>query len=263
MPLVKAVGPPPDPMQESDLKHWRDEIPGSLLVEREAAVLESWLTAVFGYRLVQIGNVPWPGGDPLEVSPIRHKIRIGSDPQASGHAAIADPGQLPLASDSIDLVVLPHTLDFCADPRRLLREVERILIAGGRLITVNFNPWSLWGLRGLLTRPFGREKLPWTGNFVGYVRLSDWLSLLGLEIERTEVMMFRPPSRTEAIMRRSEFLERLGRRFWPMLAGVYLVQAVKRVQPLTPIRPNWQRLRRLSSQVLEPTTRGEVNGSNG
>ena len=123
----------------------------------------------------------------MAASPIGHKVRLSTDPRAaSRHSAVTDPAQLPLASDSIDLVVLPHTLDLCADPRRLLREVERVLIPEGRLITVNFNPWSLWGLQRLLRRPFGREEVPWAGNFVGYVRLSDWLSLLGMEIERTE-----------------------------------------------------------------------------
>ena len=250
-------GWPPDEMLEKELNQWRSEFLGTLLSAREAAALESWLASVFGYRLVQLGSVEWPGDDPLAASPIGHKVRLSTDPRAaSRHSAVTDPAQLPLASDSIDLVVLPHTLDLCADPRRLLREVERVLIPEGRLITVNFNPWSLWGLQRLLRRPFGREEVPWAGNFVGYVRLSDWLSLLGMEIERTEVMMFRPPSRSEGIMRRTEFLERLGRRFWPMFAGVYLVQAVKRVQPLTPIRPNWQRLRQLGSRMLEPTTRG-------
>ena len=243
-------------MRETELKHWRDEYPGNVLSAAEAAVLEDWLTAVFGYRLVEIGNDRWPGGDPLAASPIRHRVRLGSDFRVAGQSVIADPGQLPIASDSIDLVVLPHTLDFCTDPRRLLREVERVLIAGGRLITMNLNPWSLWGVRSLLTRPFGRETLPWGGNFVGYVRLTDWLNLLGLEIERTEVIMFRPPSSTEAVMRRTEFLERFGRRFWPMFAGVYLVQAVKRVRPLTPVRPSRHRLRNVGSRALEPTARG-------
>ena len=244
-------------MLEEELNRWRSESPGNLLTAREADVLKDWLTAVFGYCLVQVGSVAWPEDDPLSASPIGHKVQLGADPRTtSRHVAIIDPAQLPVASDSVDAVVLPHTLDFCADPRRLLREVERILIPEGRLITVNFNPWSLWGLQRLVMRPFGRHRVPWAGNFVGYIRLSDWLSLLGMEIEKTEVVMFRPSGSSEAMIRRTEFLERLGHRFWPMLAGVYLVQAVKRVRPLTPVRPDWQRLRQLGSRVLEPTARG-------
>jgi SAM-dependent methyltransferase len=243
-------------MLEIQLKQWHSTIPGRLVGEQEAAVLRAWLDGIFGYRLVQLGGVSWPGEDPLVVSPIGHKIRFHRAVGGFQASGVADPGRLPLASDSIDLALLPHTLDFCTDPRRVLREVERVLIADGRLITMNFNPWSLWGLRRAGARLFGNTAPPWDANFTGYLRLSDWLSLLGLEIEKTEVMMFRPPLKSEGMMRRARFLERTGRRLWPFLAGVYMVQAIKRVQTLTPVRPNWHRLRQLKGGALEPTVRG-------
>jgi hypothetical protein len=121
------------------------------------------------------------------------------------------------------------------------------------LILTCFNPWSLWGAWQLVLRRGGRA--PWTGHFVSYPRLQDWLRLMGFDVERSEVMMFRPPVRHESLLRRMAFLETYGKRFWPMLAGVYAVQAIKRVSTLTPIAPRWRRLRRLDQGAIEPTAR--------
>ncbi len=58
--------------------------------------------------------------------------------------------------DSIDLVFLPHTLEFSADPHQVLRETERVLIPEGRVIILGFNPLSSLGLWRLFRRRGGR-----------------------------------------------------------------------------------------------------------
>ena len=183
-------------------------------------MLSEWLTGIFGYRLAQVGAVTWPAEDPPEAKPIGQKILLHTSATPKWSSVIAEPPRLPLATESMDLLVLPHTLDFCTDPQGVLREAERVLIPNGRLITMSFRSWSLWGVRRAMAGLTGNRRYPWNANFIGYMRLSDWLSLLGLEIERTEVMMFRPPWRTEGMMKRGAFLEKAGRRFWPVLAAV-------------------------------------------
>ncbi|MEN8174377.1 MAG: class I SAM-dependent methyltransferase [Pseudomonadota bacterium] len=226
----------------------------------ESACLQSWLSEIFGYQLLQVGVADWLATAVSEASPIRCRCRVQSAASSGeGHCILAEAGLLPVATDSIDLVFLPHTLDFSPDPRQVLREVERVLIPGGRVVLAGFNPWSLWGLRRLLTLQKYRN-LPWSGNFLGYVRLQDWLSLLGMEIERTDVVMFRPPFQGDGLLKRSAWLEETGKQWWPMLGGVYLVQATKRVMRVTPLRPRWQRFRRLGKRVLEPTTSGMPHG---
>ena len=244
-------------MRDDAIHRWLMGPPGRLVLGQGADILREWVPGVFGYRAAQLGAVPWPEEDPLETSPIRHRIRVevARHPRVPG-GLIADPAQLPFASDSLDLAVLPFTLDFCPDPTQVLREVERVLIPNGRLISLNFNPWSLWGLRRLAARVTRRPEPPWTGSFISYVRMNDWLNLLGLEVEQTDVAVFRPPAGTEKMLKRTEFLESPGRRFWPMLAGVYDVQAVKLVRRLTPLSPVRRRLAPFGSGVLEPTTRG-------
>ncbi len=161
---------------------------------------------------------------------------------------------LPFASDSIDVVLLSHTLDFSPDPHPLLREVERVLIPEGKLIILGFNPFSLWGAWRLFR--LRRRNIPWCGRFLSLSRLDDWLSLLGFEVQQVKRMMFIPPLQQSGLIRQLAIVERLGRRYWPMLSGSYVVQAVKRVSTLTPIEPAWKLGSRvLGGSVIEPTTR--------
>lgn len=237
------------------LEQWTEELPGRYLLEQELAVLERLLPDLFGYYLVQLGL-----GKSLDrigqLSRIKtHILLEQAGAQLSVPTAIrADYLRLPIATDSVDVVFLPHVLDFVADPHQLLREAERILIPEGRLIVFGLNPWGLWGLWKLLLGRSG--KLPWCGQFVSQRRLNDWLSLLGFEVEFSEPLMFRPPLGNEAVMNNLEFLERMGRRFWPALSNGYVVQAVRRVSNLTPVQPGWKKKRAVfSGGMVEPSTR--------
>jgi hypothetical protein len=136
----------------------------------------------------------------------------------------------------------------------VLRESERVLIPEGRVVVLGFNSMSLWGVRNLVQR--GRGPVPWSGNFLSSFRIGDWLSLLGFDIEMQETMMFRPPWRLTRLQQMS-FMESMGRRFWPLLGGVFAIRAVKRVSTLTPLRPTWKRRSPvLAGGAVEPTTRG-------
>ena len=63
---------------------------------------------------------------------------------------------LPFEAQSVDLLVMPHTLEFTSDPHRLLREAERVLMPEGRLIILGFNSLSLWGARQSLGKVAGQ-----------------------------------------------------------------------------------------------------------
>jgi ubiquinone/menaquinone biosynthesis C-methylase UbiE len=82
---------------------------------------------------------------------------------------------LPFPANSLDLVVLPHTLELDADPHATLREVERVLVPEGRVVICGVNPASLWGLRQRRAHVYrrfgvGQLYLPREGEFIGYWR---------------------------------------------------------------------------------------------
>ncbi|MBU6261064.1 MAG: methyltransferase domain-containing protein, partial [Burkholderiales bacterium] len=143
---------------------------------------------------------------------------------------------LPFPNASLDLVVLPHALELARDPHQTLREVERVLVAEGRVVIVGFNPASLWGLRqraGRIRRRLGLGQalfLPESGGFINYWRMRDWLRLLGFEVESGRFGCWRPPLHSEGWLERWAWMDALGDRGWPVLGAVYMLVAVKRVR---------------------------------
>lgn len=203
---------------------------GRRLLEREQAYFDKAVADVFGYNALQLG---WSGVDLLRASRIPLRCRV--DPAGSAELR-ADFRDLPVASNSIDLVVLPHVLEFSTDPHQILREVARVLLPEAQVAIACFNPWSLWGLR----RTFGRKaRYPWSGRFINLARLKDWCALLGLEIGGGQMACYAPPCASEKWLARFAFMEPAGDRWWPAAGGVYFIQAVKRVRGLRLIMPKW------------------------
>ncbi|RNE90560.1 class I SAM-dependent methyltransferase [Marichromatium sp. AB31] len=248
---MTACKGPDSPLAQ--LQRWYRSPLGTELARLECACVQQLLHDTFGYYLVQVG-VTESFRDALATSRIRHRIAMPCDPPplARAPAIVGRASQLPLASDSIDALFLPHTLDFSPDPQAVLREAERTLIPEGRLIVIGFNALSTWGLRALLRG--ARGPAPWCGRFRTHYQMEAWLSDLGFALERREFLMFRPPL-TRALGPGGPRIETLGRRLLPALGGVYVLRAVKRVSTLTPLRPSWRGRRQLLPGRVEPTAR--------
>lgn len=140
---------------------------------------------------------------------------------------------LPFPSQSMDLVVLPHTLESARDAHLALREVERVLVPEGRVLITGFNPTSLWGLRHLRDRRRHKpnpDVPPPTGETIGVRRLRDWLRLLSFEVEGARFGCFRPPVDQARWLERWAWADRVGGRWCPVAGGVYALLAVKRVR---------------------------------
>lgn len=240
------------------LEAWYRTRLGREVAARESACLQGMLGDTFGYYLVQVG-VGERFREALAASRIRHRILMPcAGPSGRGGLELVGlPTQMPLATDGVDAIVLPHTLDFAADPRLVLREVERVLIPEGRVLILGFNALSSWGLFRMVYRYRGR--VPWCGRFLTPYRVEDWLKLLGFDVEMRELIVFKPPVRGAAGPRLS-VLERLGRRLWPALGGIYVIRAVKRVATLTPLRPSWSAAHSLlAGGAIEPSARSEAS----
>ncbi len=232
---------------------WYEGPLGQLLAAREQAELDGIVPNLFGYHIVQLGCVG--SQDLLGASRIRHRVVLHVDGAREGVGALARPDALPLATDSVDALLLPHTLELHDNPHEVLREVARVLIPEGHVVVLGFNPVSLWGAVKLLCR--WRGGIPWEASFYSVTRVRDWLALLGFETRLVRFYLFRPPLRRAVLLRRLEFLERLGARWWPMLGAAYLLVARKRVVTLTPIKPRWRPRRSLvAGGLAEPTRWG-------
>lgn len=241
------------------LMRWYDSALGQRLQQSEQEVLEQVLPNLFGFHLLQVGKPM--AEEMLGSSRITHRMVMGEFERESraensegGGDLLGQVDMLPFASDSIDVLLLPHTLEFIDRPHDVLREVERVLIPEGHVVILGFNPWSLFGLRRLFCG--WRNTSPWCGHFYSTLRIKDWLALLGFDTVLVQHYFFRPPLQNDGIMRRLSSLERGGKRFWPPFGGAYLLVAKKRVSTLTPIRPRWRSRRSIISvSPAEPTAR--------
>ena len=93
---------------------------------------------------------------------------------------VADLDAIPLHDNSVDFILLHHTLEFSENPHQVLREVTRVLSPGGNLVIVGFNRWSLLGLRRWISQLTG-VTAPWAHHPLSTGRLVDWMYLMSCE----------------------------------------------------------------------------------
>ncbi|NNF60721.1 MAG: methyltransferase domain-containing protein [Gammaproteobacteria bacterium] len=235
----------------SDVRpEWLTGPMGQALLASETAAVEEALSQVFGLHLLQIGS--WGQPDQfIRFARTQRQALVATD-GVPGLSARSRPSRLGIASDSVDAVLLPHTLETDSQPHEVLREVERVLVGEGHLIVIGFNPLSAWGARHLaLRRRFPRG----TRQLIPEGRMRDWLSLLGMKVEPAIRCGHCAPVDQESVLNRLKWFERAGARYWPRLSGVYVLVARKRVYSVTAMRPQWSRRPRVAGGLVEPTTR--------
>jgi SAM-dependent methyltransferase len=231
--------------ERSSLSGWLSTPQGSYVLGWELAQYDSSVDDAFGFRAVQVGL---PEVDFLRQNRIPFRFTLALEP---GAGLAADPLQLPLASQSVDLVVLPHVLEFHPHPHEVLREVERVLMPEGHVVISGFNSGSLWRMRQMFT--FDR-KSPWDAKFIGLLRLREWLRLLGFELNGGMFGCYAPPFRQSRWLERFAFMEKAGARWWPIAGGIYVVRAVKRVQGMRLVTPAWRQERARRRGATAPIT---------
>ncbi|MBA4328546.1 MAG: SAM-dependent methyltransferase [Polaromonas sp.] len=244
---------------------WFRTPPGEYLLAWERERFDQAVADMFGYHALQLGL---PELDALRSNRMPHKwlaLQGGDDgslaaaalsaprPDATAAGAassprvalLTDPAALPFPENSLDLVLLPHTLELSRDPHTTLREVERVLVPEGRVVISGLNPASLWGLRQRRAHfyrrlGYGELFLPEAGEFIGYWRLRDWLRLLSFEVESGQFGCYRPAVSSRASLDRFAWMDKVGERSWPIFGALYFLVAVKRVRGMRLLEPAWR-----------------------
>jgi len=230
---------------------WLDTPLGQRLYGLECKLVGEAIAQVFGWQMLQIGI--WGEEARLIAEARTQRKTVLARHLGPSVAVHSRADALPIASDSVDAVLLPHTLEQDPEPHDILREVERILAGEGHVIVLGFRPFSSWGLRHAASQqgfPPGVQRL------ISERRLRDWLKLLGFEVVDARRYLFTLPWGT-ANPRGQRFLENTGETFWPLLAGAYMLKARKRVYCKTPIRLSWRARARVVGGLLEPTRRND------
>ena len=212
----------------------------------EQAFLDRAVADIFGFHALQLGL---PTLQALQANRMPHRwLACDASPEpwpVGRDVFLTNYEALPFADASLDLLVLPHTLELSYDPHATLREVQRVLVPEGRVVICGFNPNSLWGLRKSFRRGLNE-----VGDFIGHGRLKDWLQLLSFEVESTSFGCYRPAVETERWLNRWAWMDTAGVRWWPIFGSVYGVVAVKRVHGMRLMSPAWKRAAPLAAAVV-------------
>ena len=226
---------------------WFEGPLGARVLREETALAPLVLDDVFGFELLQVGA--WgPARHLLDGARTQHTTLVAPQPGA-GVTLCAALDSLPLRSDCIDAIFLPHTLELVEDPYAVLREAERVLCAEGCLMICGFNPFSGWGVRRAFANRVGGPVFPpQTRRMLSERRLRDWVALLGLDVDSVYGYLgLLPtkgrPARTGAQPRP------------PWMAGAYVLKARKRVATMTLVRPRRRSRQRVLVGAAEPTSK--------
>ncbi|CBL45249.1 Hypothetical protein HDN1F_16660 [gamma proteobacterium HdN1] len=232
---------------------------GQSLLTAEESLCEQVVAEMFGYHIVQLGV--GARGNLCKGSSIRHQVHVVEKACASTDLAAAQFAEnassacnppfgetrpplsilvssleeLAIANDSVDVVILHHCLDFTLQPQRILREVSRVVIPGGKIVIVGFNPWSLWGIWRMMRSHLA--EVPWCGSFLSPYRVSDWLGVLDLHVEGYESTHFGLPVGENRWVGFNRWMGYFGTRWWRHVGASYVMVATKQVSRITPVRP--------------------------
>ncbi len=210
---------------------------------------------IFGFHALQLGCAPLRA---LHHNRMPHQWLACENAGAASHtdcALACDFTDLPFATQSLDLVVLPHALELVSDPHACLREVDRVLVAGGYVVITGFNAFSLWGARQALARIGASMVLPQHGELISPRRVRDWFKLLSFEVTAGRYGCYRPAVRTQSWLDRWNFLEKAGDRWWPVFGAAYVMVATKRVRSMRLVGRAWSGQAR-KARVAPPVAHG-------
>jgi SAM-dependent methyltransferase len=226
-------------LNQQQVETWLASTAGQYLQAKEQALYDQAVVDLFGFNALQMGYAQM---ELLRNSRIPNRFVASefANNTASSQLSCSD-DFLPFADMSIDLLLLPHRLEFSERPHQTLREAARVMMPDGHLLISGFNHLSMWGATAGFKKLISESaSYPWNGKFIGLTRLKDWLALLGFEVVSVEMCCHIPPFEQLSWHRRFSFFDKVSSRRCAMLGGVYFIVAKKRVVGMMPIKPNWK-----------------------
>lgn len=215
--------------------HWLSHYFGLSLLEMEERFLSKWLAERYGNHALIIG-VPKQYmllkscaiANHTLLSPLATKNKYIKHIESAYY-------NLPIIPGSIDVVLIPHTLECIENPQLLLTEACRVVKPEGDIIIFGFNPISLWGL---YKRFKNIKQMPWILHFNHAAAIKKWLELADFVLIEHKQFLFRPPC-SESIYNKIKFLDWVGEVCHLPFGAVYVLIAKAKAIPLTPIKWRW------------------------
>ena len=227
------------------LSHWALTLNGQAIFEEEKALLNDTIKNLFGYYCVQLGAPSLESF--MAKSRIQYKVLLaselkerdnGCDPHC--HFVKADLDYLPIAKESVDVVLLPHALELAADPYYLLRQVDSMLRPEGHMVITGFNPFGCLVMR---FRFFKKDPVFRQAQLEHLSQIKVWLEVLGYDIQlqrySTVTCFAQREQKTRGVLI-LEWVEKKLSKWGLQFGNVYCLVAKKRVDSPTLVGEKWQ-----------------------
>ncbi|CAB1274503.1 methyltransferase domain-containing protein [Candidatus Nitrosacidococcus tergens] len=231
---------------------WFNTSSGIRLLEEEQLELGNILPSLFGYHIIQLGSLN-KEINLLSSSYILDQVIVDIEISKNSQMpnVISKIDILPFGSETIDVVLLPHTLEYAPSPHFLLQEVQRVLIPNGTLIILGLNPWSFLGIRRFF--PYKGEQIPWYGHFYSLTHIQRWLALLGFKVVKSRYFLFHSTAKCSRLIKNLYSLVNTKCYLSPFFFEGYLLIANKEVVRLNPVDLKWEKQGGVEiSGVVEP-----------
>jgi SAM-dependent methyltransferase len=175
------------------------------------------------------------------------------EPDGKNLTCLAEEGELPFETESIDRILLVHSLEHTESLTPYLQELWRVLKSTGRILIIVPNRRGFWARAEW--SPFGHGT-PFSGSqLVRALRENLFV------IEKSDRALFIPPFRSSMLLRSFLPVERFGARFMRGMGGVLMVEATKQVYSGTLIRQaNRGKIR--TQRVLVPNAASRTRPEN-
>ncbi len=218
------------------LNSWWSSTLGQLVIQVETEKLVKVFPQVFGYHILLLGVVAQFKMIEYSVIPYQSVVNPFYRDDGLAKTITSQWQSLSIVSNSVDVVVLPHTLDFSENASEVIQEACRVLIPEGRLLIFGLNPYSLWRLKSSWSR--GKKSMPWCCDFksVGFIKRE--LLDADFKILEQDYFLFQPPMQNIQAMERLGFLNKMSRFGLKGLSGVYFIEAQKKVRGVRAIHIN-------------------------
>ena len=203
---------------------------GNSFLNIEKKFIDDSIDDVFGFYAIQVGAC---SHDFLNSNRIKNKFvvdKFSSD-------IIAESYSLPLESDSVDLLVAPHILDFSIYPQDSLREIIRVIKPGGHLVITLFNYHSLFSIFNFFRSNYYKT----INNKNTLSKIKDWLNLLNVKIVSSKLGFFNLPVENKNIIDKFIFLEHVCQRWLPFTGSIIMMHGVKTISSINLIKPSWSK----------------------
>ncbi len=250
-----TLATPPFDDALAQLQAWYETKQGRQTLHRQTQWVNEQVGEMFGYHLMQMGIMPT--SDFYTHSRIHHRFHVSPlktpvNNKKSISILQASPTRLPLADESIDVLIMHHALDFSESPHQVLSEATRVIAPNGYIIIMGFNPFSLWGCVQLCKRPFSRQPI-YKPQYLRAGRVQDWLALLNVKPLTTHYAPtgWLGQNMHKAMQITERYVPRLTSYLWPLstwftslalpIGGMYFIVARKDKACITPLKPAWQK----------------------